>query len=285
MSDDGNGDNNTDALATLKAVVPEDMPFARDAKDINEFVQRVQDAAAWMGNSVRVPGPDASDADRAAFRAKMLEKDSGIMPKPDASNPESYAEVFKALGRPAEPDGYGDFGDLANAPSGEDLGKLRAWALKHNLTEAQFKGFMSDYLADNNERMLQTAEQREQAVATLRGEWGPAFDDRLAAARKAAELNGATASDLAGLTDEKLDAATLKAWNNVAQSIGAEGVNGGNDDKAGGSRPLDVNEIGARIDELNAAMHDRENPPTAAQMRRMNAKRVELIRQRHEARS
>ena len=253
-----------------------DAPFIAKAESPEDALQQLQNAAAWMGNSVRVPGPDAGDSDRSAFRAKIMEKDSGLMVKPDPSSDEANAEIYRSLGRPEDADGYSAFDGLENAPTGDALGRMRAAALESNLTAKQFEQFVGKMLGHEAETALANQQAAKDAAAALRGEWGPAYDQRVADARKAAELSGASEAEIALLSGEAANADRLRMWHNVAQRLGAEGVNGGKTND-GSERPLSTHECQERVAEINRLIHDRTANITMERRRSLNEERVRLI--------
>lgn len=148
-----------------------------DIKPVGQFAADITDAFQWMGNSVRLPGPDASDDDKAGFRDKMLERFDGLTVTPNAEDPEAMSAHFARIGRPDNADAY-------KAPDnvqieGDQLGQLKSIAFKANLTQAQFSDYLSTMTEVNKAAIGAAALQHEEGLATLKGEWGAAYDERV----------------------------------------------------------------------------------------------------------
>ena len=119
-----------------------DLPFLSGADSPEVFKQRIQDASQWMGNSLRLPGPDAPDDDRNAFYAKVMEKVPGLMITPNLEDPDGMTQVFSKLGRPDNADKYSAPEGIAL--EGEVLGQLKSLAFKANLTQKQFDAYVAN---------------------------------------------------------------------------------------------------------------------------------------------
>ena len=76
-------------------------PSLKDFKDINALAKSYVSAQRMLGNSIRIPGEDASDEARKAFYDKISTLPNII--KFDENDPTS---VFNRLGRPETVDGY-----------------------------------------------------------------------------------------------------------------------------------------------------------------------------------
>ena len=98
-----------------------------DVKDVNGLAQQFLDGQAMIGNSIRVPGPDAGTEALAAFHTKLSDKVPGLIPTPDRDNPEQMNALYKQMGRPDDVMGY-------EHPEGVDATKMGDFAkLAHEL--------------------------------------------------------------------------------------------------------------------------------------------------------
>ena len=83
-------------------------PSIKDFKDVDSLVKSYKETKAFVGSAMRIPGPDASKEDRAAFRAKLKEKVPELVEVPE--DPEKLKEVeadlWARLGRPKEAKEY-----------------------------------------------------------------------------------------------------------------------------------------------------------------------------------
>ena len=133
------------------------------------------------GNMIRVPGPDASAEAQTEFANKLINSAPSLMFKPDFENKEQSQEFWATAGKPGAADQYA-IPEGANLPPAVEA-ELRELAYEGNVTQAQFaiqyKG-MSDRFAKTQEN--NTAAQTA-GVDELKGKWGQAYDDRMAAAK------------------------------------------------------------------------------------------------------
>lgn len=144
--------------------------------------------------------PSQTDALKGLVGAqKVIGKKGFVPPAEDAGEDErnQFADqVTKALGRPDEADAYQwdppeglEIDDERHAEAREKLHGLR-------LTQDQFKGVMDLYADELQGGIAQTQEQQEQerneAVNTLKTEWGDEYEERLGRAQKAIAKFGMT---------------------------------------------------------------------------------------------
>lgn len=158
----------------------EDLPaIVTEAKDFDSLVKQAQDYQAMQGSSIRIPGENASDEDRAAFYTKLTEKVPGLLPVPAEDDAEGQAALARALGVPDEKTGY----ELV-APEGQQLDEaLRDWFLDaahgRKLSKKQAEGLFEDFNASQAEREAAAlADFKAQEVA-LRQEWGATYEPQM----------------------------------------------------------------------------------------------------------
>ena len=110
------------------------------------------------------------------------------MPLPANPTDEDLDNIFGRLGRPEEPDGYAIQAD-GNILTEDDTTRFKEAAHALRLTPDQATGILNYYLseASNSAEGMQVAikEQAEQTEASLRQEWGQAYDTKLQAAQSA----------------------------------------------------------------------------------------------------
>ena len=194
----------------------------KDIEDVGSLAQQFIEQSRYLGNSVRIPGEDADDAQRQEFRQKLLDKNLGLMEVPDPTNEEAMAAIYDTLGRPKEASAY-DKPEVEGVNiDSERFGKLAAAAHKAGISNNQFKSVVSEILSADAEMVGAGTQAREAGLAELRGEWGNAYDSKLAKAAKVAELTGAPAGLVAALGEGNTDAATLKWLDKLGSSLGGE---------------------------------------------------------------
>lgn len=161
--------------------LPEDLrsePSLADFKDLSGLAKSYVSSQRMLGNSVRIPTEDASPEAKAEFYAK-LDKIPGVLRMPEDGNLDG---LYAKLGRPEDPSGY-----KLNVEGDMDAQSIEA-----------FKG-IAHQLGLNNEQLNKIVEfdklradsymegmnnYKEEAVNTLRKDWGPDFDSRMNGAKE-----------------------------------------------------------------------------------------------------
>jgi hypothetical protein len=240
-------------------------------KPLAQVVADLNDAAQYMGNSLRIPGPDAGADDLRKFHDRVMEKIPGLMPTPNLEDPDSLNQTFAKLGRPEGADGY-------KAPDGitmdpEQLGQLKAIAHKANLTQKQFADYLANWSEADSGVREQAAAKHQEAVAALKGEWGAAYDERVGQINAFLKTNSATPQYVL----EALEAGTLPAeqvrWlYAMADAVGNEDGQFFQQQGDTGAPLVAPDEAKARIAEITARLYDRSNPPTADEMNILDKK-------------
>lgn len=241
-------------------------------RELDSVITDLKGAATHMGNSIRIPGPDASDDDIKAFANKAMEKIPGLMLTPDLEDEESVNAIYNKLGRPAEAKDY-------TLPEGAELADdvasaLRERAHTYGMSNRQFQKMVSDMTADQSSMTERQKEALTEDLNGLRGEWGEAYPVRLEKIAGLLEKTGAPAYLVESLTQQGLPSADLKWLYAMAESLGAEGKplsSDGNDgvDVTPGEALAQLSEV-----ENNPALWDKAHPDN----KRLTAKRVELMK-------
>ena len=245
------------------------------AKDVPTLAKMLVDTKAFVGGSIRIPGPDAGDEDKKAFRAKLKEKVPDLVEVP--ADPAKFAEVegmlFEKLGRPKDAKEYPALKDLGVQVPAEvkiEEEQLRSYAHGLGLTKKQFAELAKAAVAERVKASQLTSEAR----IALKKELGDAFDERLLAAAAAAKKMGASDAEVDAIRTGNIPPHTAKNWINVAKAIGAEGAEFGRE--GGGATKMTPAEAQAQIAELynNPALKDKSHPDN----KRLVNKLVELHR-------
>ena len=155
-------------------------------------------------------------------------------------------------------------------PSGFDsLSKLAHAA---GISDKQFSAVAGAMVAESTEANEAVLAERQQGIDALKGEWGEAYNEKYARAQRLAEATKAPQGLLDAMTNQAVDAATLKWLDSVAGSLGGEGLNL----KDIGEVTSDTkDELEAQRDELTRRLQSAERMPTA-ERERLIAKNVEL---------
>ena len=210
-------DNAPEWIASLPEQL-HDLPYLKDAESPDVFKERVVNAASWMGNSVRMPGDDASDEDRQEFRKRVLERDEGLMPVPVGDD---LTGVFRKLGTPEKPEAY-------KTPEGVDLppealGQMKAMAHKANMTQGQFEQYLSEWNTANTAATTEAQNKQAEALQALKSEWGAAYDQRTTEIADFLKTNSSTPdSVLKSLQDGTLPAEQVRWLYSLADAVSTE---------------------------------------------------------------
>ena len=236
--------------------LPEDLrslDTLKDIEDVNSLAKQFVDQSRYLGNSIRIPGEDASDEDRAAFRAKLVEKHTGLVELPvDPEDEEGYAKVFDALGRPQKPDEY----ELPTI-DGVELDKERTKRFAEaahaaGMTKKQFGKVMGEIFKADAELLESKKGEHTTAMTALRAEWGDAFEGKLNRAAKVAELTNAPEGLVEAIRNGDTDTATLRWLDGLSTSLGGEAAELVK--QAGGSSGITPMEAREKADEILRAM-------------------------------
>lgn len=210
------GDQQTQQQTTdWRSSLPEelrDAPFFKEAAGPNDALKQIQNAASYMGNSLRIPGENAGEDDWKAFNQKLVEKVPGLMPKPGQENME---EVYAALGRPDKPEGY-----VYEPPEDVDLPTdyeaFAKVAHKHGLSQAQFKGLLDDVVGQSREQVEIAQAEHNQEMKDLNNEWGMAYDKNVSAVKNFLKLTDAPEGIQNLIEEGAMSAAELKWIHSIA---------------------------------------------------------------------
>lgn len=170
----------SEQLPEWAASLPEPLqsaPYLKEAASPEAFVEQVKNAAAWQGNSIRLPGPDASPESMKEFHDRMMEKVPGLMPTPNMEDGDSVSAVLSRLGLPETADGYRLPADVDIA--GDRLGELKSHALEVGLTQAQFEKQVGLMTKQGEVADTQRQDYLSEQQSIIRNEWGQAYADRM----------------------------------------------------------------------------------------------------------
>ena len=217
---DGAG-SNTDWRSDLPEAF-RDLPFVGKANTIEEAVQGIRNASSYMGNSIRIPGPDSSAEDRAKFAQKAIEKFPGLIPSPDPDNPEAVNAILARLGMPKE---ASDYGVPESTPySAEAIGEMKAWAHEAGMTKKQWESFfgkMAGKATDADAMLAATTKAQHDALV---GEWGMAYDEKCGQIMHLLSKLEAPEALKDAIKGRTLDPDSMKLFDKLAVAINEEGA-------------------------------------------------------------
>lgn len=192
--------------------LPEELhsaPFLKDAENLNQFVERIDHAAKHMGNSVRIPGPDANEEAWAEFDSKLKDKIPDLV-RVNMDDEEQYQSLLNRLGRPEDAKGY---------EAGDEYDWLASAAHESGLTKKQFAALVDKLGTVNQERQEQTQLQRQEALDELYQEWGLTKSKKMDAIIGLAKLTKAPEAFVQQLEDGKADPDTMRWMADLASKF------------------------------------------------------------------
>lgn len=172
--------------------LPEDLrkePSLSNIKDLTSLAKGYVNAQKMIGNSVRIPGPDASDEVKKDFYAKVTGI-PGVIKLPNPSDKAGVDEFFTKLGRPASPDAY-----KLSVPEGMPVNDAALKSFKEvaynlGLNNAQTQALMGFEAGRMGQAIDQMKQQQIAAKQVLNEVWGNEYENRISSARTLTEHYG-----------------------------------------------------------------------------------------------
>ncbi len=212
--------------ADWKAGLSEDLrvaPALHDIADVDSLAKQFVDQQAFMGNSLRVPGPDAGPEDISAFHKRLIEKVPGLMPTPDAADPEAMSTVYDAMGRPAAADQYTRAVVEGQAELNPILEEAYAEAsYEFGLSQRQHEGVFARFQAAQADIAASQQAHVEIQQAELRQEWGYTHDSRMTALQNTLQKFGFSEGVIEAAAAGGLGKQDSIAFYAMVQALGGE---------------------------------------------------------------
>ena len=244
-----------------KSMIPEygkDFAEVKDAKSFDDLFKHYDQLRSHSGQSIRLPGEDASDEDRSKVAAKLMAKMPDLVMKP--RNDEERNALNRALGMPEDANGY-KF--EKEGFDGSGLEQLSAHALKAGLTQSQYESFIGDMIGDQSVLNEGQTTKRNESMAGLKAEWGAAYEEKTEGVQSFLKRMDAPAEVLEAEKNGLMDAGTYKWFDDLNKRIGVEGSP--NTGHGRGDGKLTPAEIQMKIAEI------RSNPDHAYNNQRASA--------------
>lgn len=180
------------APVTFADSLPEDLRSHASLsgfKDLAGLAKSYVDTKAMVGNSIRIPTDEAGDEQLGEFYGKLADV-KGVMRKPDESNTEAMSSYYNSMGRPEEAANY-DF----QIPEGTQydeggMSEFKDLAHEMGLTNAQASKLIQYEMKRSESLSENYNTSKVDHEATLRKTWGNEYDNKLATAKRAAEVYG-----------------------------------------------------------------------------------------------
>jgi hypothetical protein len=246
-----------------------DDPSLKDFNDLPALAKSYKEQKAFVGSSIRPPGPDASPEARKEFYEKLVKHAPDLVPLREG-DAEAEKVVWGKLGRPAKREEY-----EYKPPDGVDINieGLRDAAEAAGLTKSQFSKLAEKTAAGAQK---QATEFRKESDA-LKIEWGAAYETKLRNAAAVAQKLGQPEAVVGAIMAGRISAGALKTWDAITSAVGKEG--GLPPAGGGGGNVLTRAEAEARFREIqaNPAYFNRNHPEHDALVQRS----MDLMKQLH----
>ena len=196
---------------TWKEQLPEtvrEWDEAKNSESAEAFFDQIKNMRSTLGQSLRIPGEDASDEARQAFHTKLTEKVPGLIRIPGEDDAEGLTSLYSQLGTPETFEGY---------EADEAFASLRETAHGAKLTKKQFKALTDKLMADRGTAKETTTTEHAKSITDLKTLWGQAYNDKLAAAQLIRDQYFPFAP-----SGEELGADTIKAFAALGEQMAGE---------------------------------------------------------------
>ena len=245
-------------------------PSLKDVQSVEDLAKMHISAQGMLGRSIRPPGPDASDEDKAAFIEKLTTDFDGIMRVPVGD--EVGDEIYSKIGKPSEAGNY-KFPEIEDSPfTDEQVGVMKARAFENNLTQTQFTNLVNDQLKVIQDSEAASNADVEQNRAILQQEWGAAHDERINDITAFLENDkGAPEALLEAVREGYVDAGYAKWLHGLVERVSEPGEL---NRQERGEPTLTPAEARAQLNEVNNRVIGM--PPTDPEFEHLSKKRLEL---------
>ncbi len=177
------------------APVVDNNPAPVESSPRDKFIQSLPEE--YRADPVFARFNDWNDVAKSyANAAKMVGMDKNqIVALPKEPTPEAMAPIWDKLGRPADIKGY-DIEQYKETVPTEVLSKYAEIAHKHGVSKEAFNSMIGEFVNESTIGQKAVAEQQAQQVGLwqqeVKNEFGVAYDDKIAFAKKAVEKFGLT---------------------------------------------------------------------------------------------
>lgn len=227
-----------------------------------KFWQQIENQRSHLGQSIRIPGPDAGKEDWDAFNGKLTDKVPTLMQTPNLDDEDAVMGLYGRLGRPDKPEGYSipeyknDEGTVVKDLDTTSIDNFKALAHAQGLTQKQFTHIANQMLDSSYKSSLGRGQHLNEERAKIKTEWGAAEDQNYAILTTFAAKTDAPENVTAAIKDRTLDAATASWMLQAAKASIGSSARGIDDESGGKPGVMTPSEAGAaRAEIMNNNKH------------------------------
>ena len=256
-----------------------DNPTLQNTPDIETLARRLIDTKSAMGNSLRIPGPDAGDAAWSEFNGKLQDKVPGLMRTPDLDDPTQAGEFYTKMGRPEEQSGY-TLPEIEGLEVPTDRAELlREAAFGAGISNKQFQKVLNTVLQADVQAGAALRSAQEEGMTHLGKEWGGAFDTKRGQAIAAAKALEAPPELVAAMEANEVRPDIYKHYAFLHGKFMAGEGDGSLLDATGASTEMVTRgEVEERFNEVTKKMFDMDpNDPQYKLMQKKRMKYSEML--------
>lgn len=189
----------------------------KNSETQEDFYNRVGELRSHVGNSIRIPGEDASAEDVQAFHTKLQEKVPGLMATPDMDNEETLNGLLKRMGRPDDVSGYSDVSGEELKFNDGQLADMKGLAHDLGLTKKQFEKLATIVGGENFVSADKATESNAANITAIQTEWGLSAEAKYQETVNFAKTAGAPEALVKALVAKEIDAPTVFWLNALAK--------------------------------------------------------------------
>lgn len=195
-----------------------------------KFWDQMTNMRSRMGSSIRIPGEDAGEEDRAAFHKRLQEKVPGLMPTPNFDDETTLSELYAKMGRPEKKEDYkvpefkNSKGEKVEGIGKEFVEFYKDLAFKAGMSQKKFEETLTALIGKSITEGENAQHARSQDMEALSKEWGAALDRNISTVTTFLAQSDAPKAVIDAVKGGNADSTTMKWLYNLAtKTVGKPG--------------------------------------------------------------
>lgn len=170
--------------------LPEDLrndASLADFKDVTGLAKSYVSSQRMLGNSVRIPGEDASAEAHNEFLQK-IQQVPGVVKLPNGENADEVNAFYQKLGKPASAEEYNFSSVEGQEVDINTISNFKDMAHQLNLTNQQADALVKFEVERERQYAEGLEESRNASMNSLKEKWGPDYNNRIEGAKAALSM-------------------------------------------------------------------------------------------------